>query len=324
MGRTVSEVIIYRGEVAPRKLWIAVVLSLLMPGLGHLYAGQPNRGLSAYLLWLGLSAVIITMTFVAEVFFLRSLVAMVIFYLYLEAWLISDLNRIIRRYGTPYILQNFNHFLVYGCAVFALVILPSLVLYEYTTQKLVGNHTVEDASMYPILVPGDRVLFERFGNLEEPIRRGDLVVVQTKHHGQQILRVAGLPKDTIYVENDGAVVVNGKSLHQQALGLVAWSDQSIQISGQPNLMGYLEYGEHLNYPVFYNPSVRLLQTERVRLEEENYFLLSDNRTEEKAIDSRSLGAFHADQIIGRPLYVWYSNIPEYQDIRIRRLGLPLQ
>jgi signal peptidase I len=319
-----SEVIIYRGEVAPRKLWIAVLLSLLMPGLGHLYAGQPNRGLSAYLLWLGLFTVIITMTFVAEVFFFRSLVAMIVFYLYLEAWLISDLNRIIRRYGTPYILQNFNHFLVYGCAIFALVILPSLVLYEYTTQKLVGNHTVEDVSMYPMLVPGDRVLFERFGNPEEPIRRGDLVVVETKHHGQHILRVAGLPKDTIYVENDGAVVVNGKSLHQQALGLVAWSDQSIQIAEQPNLRGYLEYGEHLNYPVFYNPSIRLLQTDRVRLQDDNYFLLSDNRTEQQAIDSRNLGAFHVDQIVGRPLYVWYSSIPGHQEVRIRRLGLPLR
>ena len=319
-----SEVIIYRGEVAPRKLWVAILLSLLMPGLGHLYAGQPNRGLSAYLLWLGLSTLIMTMTFVGEVFFLRSLVAMLVSYVYLEAWLISDLNRIVRRYGTPYILQNYNHFLVYSCAIFALVMLPSLVLYEYTTQRLVGNHTVEDASMYPMLVPGDRVLFERVGNPEEPIRRGDLVVAQTKDNAQLILRVAGLPKDTIYVESDGAVVVNGKSLHQQALGTVAWSDQSIRMSDQPGLMGYLEYGEHVNYPVFYNPAVRLSQTERVRLEENTYFLLSDNRTEEKAIDSRSLGAFHVDQIIGRPVYVWYSQRPEEQEVRIRRLGLPLR
>jgi TM2 domain-containing membrane protein YozV len=36
---------------AARRPWLAAFLALLMPGLGHLYLGQPRRCLAIYLIW---------------------------------------------------------------------------------------------------------------------------------------------------------------------------------------------------------------------------------------------------------------------------------
>ncbi|MFZ1981736.1 MAG: hypothetical protein WAU61_10550, partial [Smithella sp.] len=35
----------------PRRPWIAALLTLLMTGLGHLYAGNPKRGLILFGIW---------------------------------------------------------------------------------------------------------------------------------------------------------------------------------------------------------------------------------------------------------------------------------
>ena len=322
--RIVSEVIIYRGEVAPRKLWIAIVLSLLMPGLGHLYTGHANRGVSAYLAWLGIAGLVTAFTLIADLFFLRSVLALGIFYIYLEIWLTSDLIRVVRRYGTPYVLQSYNHPLVYVSAVIILYLVPAFSTYEYASRILVGSHQVEDINMYPMLVPGDRVFFERSGTFDRPIRRGDLVICKFSEDNHSVLRVAGLPGDTIHVANDGAVMVNEKALHRQLLGEVAWSDPSIEFESYDKLLGYLEYGETEPYQVFYSTSVQLMETDRTNLAKNMFFLLSDNRTDHHVIDSRRLGPISGGRIVGRPLYVWYSSTAQINETRFRRLGLSLE
>ncbi len=49
-----------------RRPWVAVVLTLLTPGLGHLYAGAPRRALGFWLLSLTAgTAIVATLSFVA-------------------------------------------------------------------------------------------------------------------------------------------------------------------------------------------------------------------------------------------------------------------
>ena len=71
---------------------------------------------------------------------------------------------------------------------------------------------VESLSMVPTLAPGQRLLARRPGRAH-PLRRGDVVVVDSAEVGRPIVkRVVGLPGEHVDVDTDGRVHVAGHEL----------------------------------------------------------------------------------------------------------------
>ncbi len=71
---------------------------------------------------------------------------------------------------------------------------------------------VESLSMAPTLAPGQRLLARRPG-AARPLRRGDIVVVDSAEIGRPIVkRVVGLPGEQLDVDADGRVQVAGHEL----------------------------------------------------------------------------------------------------------------
>lgn len=71
---------------------------------------------------------------------------------------------------------------------------------------------VESVSMAPSLAPGQRLLARRH-RATRPLRRGDIVVVDSTELGRPIIkRVVGLPGEHIDVTADGRVRVAGEDL----------------------------------------------------------------------------------------------------------------
>lgn len=71
---------------------------------------------------------------------------------------------------------------------------------------------VESLSMSPTLAPGQRLLARRLG-AAQPLRRGDVVVVDSPEIGRPIIkRVVGLPGEHVDVDAAGMVRVAGREL----------------------------------------------------------------------------------------------------------------
>jgi signal peptidase I len=154
---------------------------------------------------------------------------------------------------------------------------------------VVNPYRIPSASMEPTLhcarpEPGcqarfsDRVLANRFlYHLEEP-ERGDIVVFETTDRIRQrcmeggtfVKRIIGLPGETVTVNGDGLVSIDGRPL-----------DES----------GYVDPGRRGGTFGTY------------RVDESAYFLLGDNRRE--SCDSRSWGSLPEASIIGEVFAIYW-------------------
>lgn len=153
-------------------------------------------------------------------------------------------------------------------------ILIGLILVIFVVQR----NSVIGYSMLPTLNQDDQLLVEKVSKWFGGIHYGDIVTISTRnlpHHeeGPNIIkRVVGLPGDTIEIR-EGHVYRNQ------------------QILTEP----YLFEGT-ITRP-------RSLLYERVILDENEYYVLGDNR--DVSLDSRSFGPVSIDHIIGEVLLRFY-------------------
>jgi signal peptidase I len=86
-----------------------------------------------------------------------------------------------------------------------------LLLIIYVAQPF----RVEKTSMEPLLHDGDRILVSKISLLLEPIKRGDIVVLNNPRNPEEswIKRVIGLPGEEVRID-DGVVYINGRELKE--------------------------------------------------------------------------------------------------------------
>jgi signal peptidase I len=149
---------------------------------------------------------------------------------------------------------------------------------------LVQNYRVEGPSMTPTLLNNQYILVDKAQYYLGSPQRGDVIVFQApaealskcpppSDSGQSnpdfVKRIIGLPGDTIQIDGDGAVQVNGIELHEP----------------------YINSG-----PTFHEPSTW-------RLGAGKYFVLGDNRGD--SCDSRDWGPLPRNDIVGKASLVYW-------------------
>ncbi len=132
--------------------------------------------------------------------------------------------------------------------------------------------SVYDSSMNPALSSGDKLLIEKLSyKISDPERYDVIVFKQGKgeHEFTNVKRIIGLPGETVKIV-DGKVYINGSVLDEEI------NTEYIAVPG--------------------TAAVNIL------LEENEYFVLGDNRNE--SVDSRSadVGNIVRDDIIGKALF----------------------
>lgn len=76
------------------------------------------------------------------------------------------------------------------------------------------NVGVPTRSMYPTITPGDKIFVLRTYS-QSSIERGDILVFDSKELGKRLIkRVIGLPGETVEINGDGSVYIDGEYLEE--------------------------------------------------------------------------------------------------------------
>ncbi|HBI60913.1 MAG TPA: signal peptidase I [Lachnospiraceae bacterium] len=129
--------------------------------------------------------------------------------------------------------------------------------------------TVSGQYMSPTLETGDKILVNKLSYRIHSIKRNDVVIVQqsgSEHNYYTVERVIGLPGEEVQIQ-DGNVFINGKKLK-----------------------------EPYDFPAMENGGLAL---EPVILEEDEYFVLCDNRNNGEDSRNANVGNIAKEDIIGK-------------------------
>lgn len=143
-------------------------------------------------------------------------------------------------------------------------------LLTYLVIHYVGQRTqVSGSSMEYTLSDGDNLIVDKISYRFHKPERYDIIVFpyQYEENTYYIKRIIGLPGERVQISEDGAIYINGKVLEE------SYGREIIEVPGQAE--------------------------DPIELDDDEYFVLGDNRN--ASLDSRdpSVGVIHEEDIIGR-------------------------
>ena len=163
------------------------------------------------------------------------------------------------------ILLDFFEFSLIGAVVF-------MIVYVLVGQLM----EVSGDSMLPNFHNKEQVIAETVSTKMGKIQRGEVVIFKHPSEPGKLLikRVIGLPNETIKISS-GSIYINNSQLSEKYLS------NGIKTKGKASIQNDMEY----------------------KIASNAFIVLGDNRP--NSSDSRDFGAVPAENVMGRPLLVWY-------------------
>lgn len=275
----------------PRR-WLAVLLSLILPGLGHLYAGRPKRAAFFWLICgpvgVGLLSIPLRFampTFVSTGSFLLAILALALL-LVIDSWRTANRAQSQPRLKVPWWSYVLVIVFTAGVAYANYAIAPLSLRTFYTASK----------SMEPNLFVGDNFVAAMAPKFRGDISYGDIVMFR-RDGGDWVKRVVALPGDQIAFSK-GNLILNGAPVPVVFCGDVATEDGRAQqfLEELPNGVSIL-----IQRTI---PDNAQFDEVALTVPAGSYFVLGDNR--DRSADSRVFGVVSADDITGRGAFVYWS------------------
>jgi signal peptidase I len=197
-------------NIRKRSPVLAMVLSIMVCGLGHVYVGRFVKGIVLIVAFFIFGAigvfVLLPVGMVARTICVGASAVGLGIWLYA----ILDARRIAKKVPADYALKDYNRWYVYLLLVLLQIPL-NIGGSLYLRSNLIEAFRMPVNAMTPTIQPGDRVLAYKLAYKSEPVLRGDIVVLINPNNRSQmnIKRVLALPGDRIEVRY-GQVILNGK------------------------------------------------------------------------------------------------------------------
>ena len=291
--------------VLRRVPWVALALSFLSAGVGHLYCGRIAKGLPLYFAWLlvplGITTAALSRPSATGLVLLVLLpvVTVVLVYLYaaIDAW------RLAHQIGSDYSLRDYNRAAIYGLLIVVQMVF-SIGLIAGVRGFVYEAFLIPASSMSPTILNGDRILARKLLPTHHFPERGDLIVFRNPTlskadaFAKRVVAVAG---DHIEIRGD-RLLINGNELERNRVPDESLKFLGKQVSGQ---VAYEENSGH-RYLVAYDDSSDAGPEQRdfeAMVPERHVFVLGDNRDRSK--DSRHFGSIHIGDVVGYVDYVYW-------------------
>jgi len=288
-----------------RKPLVAVVLSLIMAGLGQIYCGRIIRGLIFALLCTVPFAVIAGL-FIHEAAIKLSLMLITGFVSVVSLVAIIDSWYLARHTKPDYELKEYNRWYVY--LLLCLINMGGSTTYSlYFRDNYMGAFRAPTTSNYPTILPGDRFLANKLAYRSKDPKRGDLVVFASPQNRRInfVKRVVAIAGDTVEIK-DNDLYINGQKLERIKLDDSILSKIKIEVQGKM-LDGdiYEETNNGAKYKIFLKSGVdpKSADFTKVTVPEYHCFVLGDNRNLSQ--DSRHFGPIPLAAIKGRADYLYW-------------------
>lgn len=285
--------------------WIALALSFLSAGVGHLYCGRIAKGLPLYFAWflvplgITIAALMPPSSTALVLLVLLPAVAVLIVYGYaaIDSW------RLAYQIGPGYSLRDYNR-----AAVYSLLIVVQLV-YSIGLITVVRGFVYEAFvipvnSMSPTLLNGDRILARKLLPHDHVPQRGDLIVYRNPMPAGAAVfvgRVVAVAGDRLEIRGD-RLFINGNPLVRDRV-----PEESLKFHGnQRDRQVAIEENSHRRYLVAYGEADdggRARSDFDATIPARHVFVLGDNRDRSK--DSRDFGSIHLGDIVGYVQYVFW-------------------
>jgi signal peptidase I len=224
--------------------WLAVFLSIFIPGLGHTYL---KKWILATLLFITFLVASLTPIIAPPAVCIISLILRVIigFLAMYLAYTSSPIRRYVQSTWIGALIAGFLGILIIPNTLVALALRTFIAEARY----------IPSGSMLPTLYINDRIIINKLVyNLQSPAR-GDLIIFSPpealKEQGYKdpfINRIIGIPGDRIDVK-DGKVYLNGKVLTEKYLDEAPsynWNSTELTPSGIVPAGQYLAFGDNRN------------------------------------------------------------------------------
>ncbi|QEG37614.1 signal peptidase I [Bythopirellula goksoeyrii] len=285
--------------------WVALALSFLSPGVGHIYCGRIAKGLPLYFAWLlvplcaVLAALVPPSVTVLMLLLLLPAVAVLLVYLYaaIDAW------RLASQIGSDYSLRDYNH-----AGVYWLLIVVQLI---YSIGLIVGMrgfvyeaYLIPASSMSPTILNGDRILARKLLPANYFPERGDLIVFRNPTPSIAdafVKRVVAVAGDHIEIRGE-RLLINGKELERDRV-----PDEILKFLGK-QLSGRVEFEVNSGHRYLvaygdYSEGGRAEGDFDATIPERHVFVLGDNR--DRSNDSRHFGSIPVGDIVGYVDYIYW-------------------
>ncbi|MBI4040970.1 MAG: signal peptidase I [Deltaproteobacteria bacterium] len=302
----------------PRKPWLALVLGMIMPGLGHVYTGQLMKGVPFFLMFSFLIPASILLGLYAPDSALSAIVFLgVLMALAVYIFSIVDAFKSARMLSYTYAVQSYNKAYVYVALFFFGYFFVLSAFTSYCKDQLLEAYKVPTKSMIPALLPGDHFFVDKRINCpgcKYKVQRGDLAifVYPNNRNSVYIKRIIGLPGDTIEGRRD-EIFVNGKSIRGEKVTSLDAPDMNKLLE---DYIAYLERGNSASYVVLWKKDMKQ-ESFSVVVPDGQVFVLGDNRND--AHDSRHFGTVPLRDVTAKAKQIWFSRSSE-TGIRWRRFG----
>jgi signal peptidase I len=290
--------------------WVALALSLLSAGLGHLYCGRITKGLPLYFAWVlvPLCGIIAAVRPPSTIGLLLLLVlpAVVVFGVYIyaaiDAWRLAHLT------GSDYSLRDYNRAALYALLIVVQLVYP-IGLMAAVRSFVYEAFLVPTKSMSPTILAGDRILARKLFPQHHFPQRGDLIVYRNPTPTGAVNfigRVAALPGDQVKISGD-RLTINGNVLERDRVPRESLTALGAQVEAQ---VAY-EVNSGRRYLVAYGDSSdddaskvgRAPGDFEAAIPQRHVFVLGDNR--DRARDSRDFGSVHMGDIVGFVDYIYW-------------------
>lgn len=154
----------------------------------------------------------------------------------------------------------------------ALAYLLCVLCLTWLVIAFVGQRTkVDGSSMEPMLSDGDNLIVDKISYRFRDPQRFDIIVFPFKYRENTyyIKRIIGLPGETVQIDGEGNIYIDGELL-EESYGREVIRADKVGIAAQPILLG-----------------------------EDEYFVMGDNRNSSQDSRTEVVGNIRREDIIGR-------------------------